>query len=311
VGDFQTSKQKDRTCFAKKTLIRCKQLIDHLINLLHYSFHQNGEKMTKGLKIGLIVTSSFLGALLLIAAGFFIGRSVITHASYGTLKTARGDASICNRWEEDLRPYGNQGLQEPRNKKGSPLGVPPGIGEGQPGWFDEGPLGDESTQGTTLTLDSAKTAVDSYLARLNNSDLKVAEIILFHNSAYARVIEQSTGRGAMELLMNGNGRVTPEMGANRMWNLKYGHMRFGVGGDLNAETPMSVTSEQALSDAQKWLDEHVSGTQVAATADAFYGYYTIEYTQDGKIAGMVSVNGFSGDIFPHTWHGTFLDMKEY
>jgi len=32
---------------------------------------------------------------------------------------------------------------------------------------------------------------------------------------------------------------------------------------------------------------------------------------DGKMAGMLSVNGFSGDVWPHTWHGQFIEEAEF
>ena len=32
--------------------------------------------------------------------------------------------------------------------------------------------------------------------------------------------------------------------------------------------------------------------------------------KDGKIIGMLSVNGYNGQIFLHTWHGTFIQEVE-
>jgi hypothetical protein len=32
--------------------------------------------------------------------------------------------------------------------------------------------------------------------------------------------------------------------------------------------------------------------------------------KDNQPAGMLSVNGYSGQIFLHTWHGTFIEMWE-
>ena len=43
----------------------------------------------------------------------------------------------------------------------------------------------------------------------------------------------------------------------------------------------------------------------------FYGYYTLDFEKDGRIAGMLSVNGYSGQVFLHTWHGTFIEEAEY
>ena len=38
--------------------------------------------------------------------------------------------------------------------------------------------------------------------------------------------------------------------------------------------------------------------------------YTIDLERDGQIVGMLSVNGYDGQVFPHTWHGTFIEMSE-
>jgi hypothetical protein len=269
--------------------------------------------MSKGLKIGLIVTGAVLGALILTGTGFLIGRHFVGDVRQEKIvqnirDRFQGMMQFKNAPQQGLpcRPAGN------RNRFGQGLDIPQGM-MGQPGNRNED-FQQENPQAQLaipLTIDSAKAAVDTYLTRLNNSDLQLAEIILFSNNAYARIVEKSTGIGAMELLVLGNGRVAQEMGPNMMWNLKYGMMRFGNSVNQDAATTMTVGADQALTDAQKWLDANLSSAKVATTADAFYGYYTIEYTVDGKIAGMLSVNGSTGDIFPHTWHGTFIDLKEY
>lgn len=188
-----------------------------------------------------------------------------------------------------------------------------------------------STANTTpLTIDQAKQAVESYMKGLNNSDLEIKEIMIFDNNAYARITEKSTGIGAMELLVDPSSlTVFPEYGPNMMWNLKYGMMggsgmmggngmmggRGGMMGGYN-NTPsivsaeMTVTPEQALQAAQQYLDQQYPGYKTAEDADPFYGYYTIDILKDGKPTGMLSVNGFSGQVFLHTWHGTFIEMFE-
>ena len=45
-------------------------------------------------------------------------------------------------------------------------------------------------------------------------------------------------------------------------------------------------------------------------ADAFYGYYTIHTLENGEVVGMLSVNGFTGQVFPHTWHGELVEMGD-
>ncbi|HEY3290204.1 MAG TPA: hypothetical protein VGK87_08770, partial [Anaerolineae bacterium] len=65
----------------------------------------------------------------------------------------------------------------------------------------------------------------------------------------------------------------------------------------------------ALKAAQAYLDANLPGAKTAEDADTFYGYYTIEILRDGKVAGMLSVNGFTSQVFLHTWHGNFIDAS--
>jgi len=96
-----------------------------------------------------------------------------------------------------------------------------------------------------------------------------------------------------------------------MWNTKYGHMGGRGGGWGSLQTgPASVTPEKAVEIAQEWLDQYLPDTSAAQDADAFYGYYTIHVFKDGQVYGMLSVNGYTGEVWFHTWHGYFVNMKE-
>ena len=78
------------------------------------------------------------------------------------------------------------------------------------------------------------------------------------------------------------------------------------GGDFSEE--MSVTPDQAFESAQRYLDAYLAGTQADDHATAFYGYYTLHILRDGETIGMLSVNGYTRQVFIHHWHGTFLEM---
>ena len=79
----------------------------------------------------------------------------------------------------------------------------------------------------------------------------------------------------------------------------------GVGSD----GAMTVTSDRATQIAQAWLDRQGGGNS-AGTADAFHGYYTFHFEKGGQIAGMLSVNGSSGQVWFHTWHGNFVQVRD-
>jgi hypothetical protein len=79
-------------------------------------------------------------------------------------------------------------------------------------------------------------------------------------------------------------------------------------GEISVE--MTVSPEQAVEAAQRYLDQYLPGAEADDHADPFYGYYTIHILDDGEVVGMLSVNGYSSQVFPHTWHGDFIEMSE-
>jgi hypothetical protein len=179
------------------------------------------------------------------------------------------------------------------------------------------------------TIDAAKQAFQSYVTATGNPDLALDEVIQFQWNYYAIVKEQSTGLGAFELLADPRtGAVFPEMGPNMMWNTKYspmatlgggmmggmggmmpGGMMSGTWGPTAPTTQPSVTSDQAQQSAQQWLDQYQPGS-TTETPDAFAGYYTVHITRDGQLTGMLSVNAYTGQVWFHTWHGTFVTSSE-
>lgn len=181
-----------------------------------------------------------------------------------------------------------------------------------------------------LTVPEVTETLNAYLAALNDSNLEVDDVMIFDNHAYAQVVEKDSGIGVMEVLVDPTTKaVYPEMGPNMMWNQKYGmmsgfggygmgmmmggfgNMMGGFGSTNDASTEPTVTPEQAVEAAQTYLDTYFSETGLTADdhADAFYGYYTLHVNRDGQTVGMLSVNGFTGQVFPHTWHGELLEMS--
>ena len=71
---------------------------------------------------------------------------------------------------------------------------------------------------------------------------------------------------------------------------------------------MTVTPEHAAALAQQYLDAYLTGLEADDEADTFYGYYTLHVLQDGQITGMLSVNGYTGQVWYHNWHGSFVGM---
>ena len=135
---------------------------------------------------------------------------------------------------------------------------------------------------------------------------------------YARVKESETGIFAMELLVGKRGQArepcSPEPGPNMMWNTKYGMINgdHGMRGDYfqtGSDDQMSISSEQATRIADDYLSR-VSPGMETQEPDTFYGYYTLHTERDGEVSGMLSVNGYSGEVWYHSWHGPFVALQE-
>lgn len=214
-----------------------------------------------------------------------------------------------------------------------------GYGYMTPGMMGEGmggmmaPFGGAGLLGIEPpSLSEVEDVLDEYVAALGEEELTVGEIMVFDNHAYAQIVEESTGIGAMEVLVDPvTLAVTPEPGPNMMWNLRYGHMAgsammggFGhsaVGYEgmqsmieawpgPDVENDMPISAQEAVRSAQRYLDAYLHGAEADGHVDPFYGYYTLHINRDGETVGMLSVNGHSGQVFVHTWHGDLLETSE-
>jgi hypothetical protein len=175
--------------------------------------------------------------------------------------------------------------------------------------------GNVNPNATPITLKQAEEIATQYAQSLGKN-LKVSEVMQFDNGFYAEIVESDTGIGAQEILIDpSTGAAYPEFGPNMMWNTKYGHMGGGQGGMMGMmrgwfnrqpSGKLTVTPEQARQDAQAYLDQAQPGLKVGDDIVQFYGYYTLHTFKDGKEFGMLSVNGYSGQVWYHTWHGAFV-----
>ena len=192
------------------------------------------------------------------------------------------------------------------------------------GYYDQG------SDFELLSTHEVEDILDAYLEDAADPDLFVSEIMVFDNHAYAQILEESTGIGAMEVLVDyQTGGVYPEQGPNMMWNLKYGHMA-GVGTsrgpgmmmgsgaaqifknvDLEDFDEMPVSVPEAITSAQEYLDRYSPGYQADDHAVMFYGYYTLHVLDGDDVTGMLSVNGYSAQVFYHNWHGDLLETDEH
>jgi hypothetical protein len=181
------------------------------------------------------------------------------------------------------------------------------------GYTGDCPMTDSYTlpSGGSISTEDAQAAVEEYIRGLGYDQLEIAELMEFERNFYAIVREQDTGIGAMELLVDKTtGAVGPEMGPNMMWNARYGmHRRGGMMMGRTSESN-TLSEDQVIEIAQRWLDTNRPGVTADEHADPFYGYYTIHTEKDGDIEGMLSVHGTTGQVWYHSWHGDFVQMIE-
>ena len=171
-----------------------------------------------------------------------------------------------------------------------------------------------------LTLDQAQAGAQKYLQGLpNNAGASLApmEVMEFSNGFYVAVGDKTTNLGALELLVDRYvGSVSPEPGPNMMWNTKYGMMsgqQSGMAsmmGGMGLWTPSAgtptVSADSARTYAQQFLAIKFPGAKLPADMMPFPGYYTLDFEVNGQPAGMLSVNAYTGQVWYHTWHGTFV-----
>ncbi|RFA93043.1 hypothetical protein [Pyrobaculum aerophilum] len=95
-----------------------------------------------------------------------------------------------------------------------------------------------------------------------------------------------------EILVFPNGFIHPEP-QSMMW---YG-------------APMRITEEEARSIAERWLAKYFPGAEIEE-AYVFPGYYTFHFKIGGDMQ-MLSVNGYNGAVWFHSWHGKYLGEVEH
>ena len=218
---------------------------------------------------------------------------------------------------------------------GSGGGIGPGGGQMGPGggYMQGNPQPTGPTTGRPLSISQAQVIASRVVAQSGYSGLFPGHIMEFSNNFYVAVKQKTNDKGAYEFLIDRyTGFVHPEP-QSMMWNTQFGHMAgwggAGYGGAMGpgygggmmgpgygsggpgAVQPggKPLTLAQARAQAQQFLDARLPGTKTDE-AITFPGYYTIDVSRNGKVIGMLSVNAYTGAVWYHTWHGTFVEEKD-
>jgi len=194
--------------------------------------------------------------------------------------------------------------------------IPPGLLKKNSDWPQKwrywgpegmGPWGDDfEVTGERITPQQALDLAQDY-ASARAENLRVARMYEFANVFYAFVEETDTGMGAFQLIVQPvSGKVRVENGPSFNWNTKYGRRAM-----MDIEIPENALSmEEALTQAQKALEEESAELTIDPQGVAFHGYYTFEYLVDGEITGLISVNAQDCDYWFHNWLGDFIGRED-
>jgi len=149
--------------------------------------------------------------------------------------------------------------------------------------------------------DEALKSLETYRSRYG-TNVKIKDFMAFSINYYSQLVDATTGEGLAEVLVDRyTGAVSPEPGPNMMW-----HVRSGMMTEAPGQVSYDQTAAQNL--AAAFLADYLPGSQVME-GQAFPGYYTFDFGRQ-EIEGMLSVNAYTGDIWVHTWHGSFLGEHE-
>jgi hypothetical protein len=279
--------------------------------------------MNKTFKVVGIVVLALVVAGALLGGGFLIGRAVTSRESAANPQAggAYGPGTMPN-WDGGQAPYNGPGIMG-RGGSGPEL-----DGRHLPGGMPDRSGRGLAANAEPLTIEATRKAVQTFLDKLGRENLAVGEIMVFDNHAYAVIEDTSSGQGAFEVLVEpGRQVVHLENGPSVMWNTVYGvngtdpipgvGRTGGMMGEQDGYGPTTITSDasplteaEARAKAAAYLADAYPDQTLAATAKAFPGYFTFDTESKGTPVSMLSVNAYTGQVWYHTWHGTFVEMSE-
>jgi len=273
--------------------------------------------------LGIVVLALVVVGVLL-GGGFLIGRAVTAREVSAVAQPSdRYGPGMMPGWDNGQTPNNRPGMMD---RGGSRSGSDDGRAFG--GMPDRFGRGAAATSVEPLTIEQTTEAVQTFLDELGKENLVLGEIMIFENHAYAVIEDTATGHGAFEVLVDPLRQVVHlEHGPSMMWNTVYGmHGTDAIpgmarmGGRMGGQEgcgPTTITADavqltesEAGAKAAAYLEAAYPDQALSATAEAFPGYFTFDVELDGSPVSMLSVNAYTGQVWYHTWHGTFVEMGE-
>jgi hypothetical protein len=148
-----------------------------------------------------------------------------------------------------------------------------------------------------VTQDEAIKTMQSF-AQQYGPNMEVEDFMTFSSNYYGVIKDTNSSQDLAEVLVDRySGYAYPEPGPNMMWNTRYGAGRVqeeGVTYDLAGSKKL----------AEEFLTGYLPEAQIMESHE-MPGYCTFDFGRK-DIEGMLSVNAYSGQIWVHTWHGSYL-----
>lgn len=177
----------------------------------------------------------------------------------------------------------------------------PGFGPGAGGVGRGYGFSDFGT-GASIGQDQVPTIVNGFLARFTGGSYQISRILQFANNYYVQVTDSSKKAPAFELVVNANGGAVHPTPVTMQWNTSYGRAQYSLQGNVGQ---MSVTSSQAAQNAKDYVTKVSSNASVSSPVQ-YSGYYSFIVSDNGKTVGVLSVNGYNGQVWYQNWNGAFV-----
>ena len=148
-----------------------------------------------------------------------------------------------------------------------------------------------------ITQDVALKNMDNFTKQYG-TNTEVEDFMIFSSNYYAVLKDTNSSQNIAEVLVDRySGSTYPEPGPNMMWNTRNGAGRTQAG-----SSGYDLAGAQKL--AEEFLAGYLPGAQIKES-HSMPGYYTFDFGRN-ETESMLSVNAYSGQVWVHTWHGSYI-----
>ena len=149
-----------------------------------------------------------------------------------------------------------------------------------------------------ITQDEALRNMQNFARQYYGSNIGIEDFMAFSSNYYAVLKDANSSQNIAEVLVDRySGSTYPEPGPNMIWNTRYGAGRTQAGA-----TGYDLVGANKL--AEEFLTGYLPGSKILES-HSMPGYYTFDFGRN-ETESMLSVNAYSGQIWVHTWHGSYI-----